>query len=98
MKPDVEKFVCSEIISKGSAVVVFSHPWSVAGMKQLCSVHLNKQKETSTFSCLAVITFSNIVRGDQSRDNKVFLYNVIRSSIPLLFGFLIKVKNNALLL
>lgn len=70
----------------------------MAETKQLCGVHWNKQKETAALSCLAIVTFSNIVKGDQPRDNKVFLYSIIRNSIPLLFGFLIKVKNNALLL
>lgn len=70
----------------------------MAETKQLCGIHWNKQKETAALSCLAIITFSNIVKGDQSRDKKVFLYSIIRNSIPLLFGFLIKVNNNALFL
>ena len=44
----------------------------MAETKQLCGVHLNKQKETAAFSCLAIITFSNIVRGDQPTFNIMF--------------------------
>lgn len=33
-----------------------------------------------------------------SKVYKIFLWNVIRNSIPVLLGFLIKIKNNTLLL
>lgn len=45
MKTDVKKITCSEIIFERN-VVPFSHLWSVTGIKEHSSVHLNKQKHT----------------------------------------------------
>lgn len=69
-------------------------PLECVGIKELHSVHLNKEKETFTD---LVITFSDIVGGDASENNKVSLVDVIINSIPVLLGLLIKIKDNALL-
>lgn len=41
-----------------------------------------------------VIKFLDVVRGDQSEDNKVSLWNIIVNSIPVLIGLVIKDNNN----
>lgn len=61
VKTDVETLFAVKSFLRGVQWWL-SHLWSVAGINELYSVHLNKQKETSAFSCLVITFFRHCQR------------------------------------